>query len=99
MSTADAVEHLRHPIVGVIRARGRVQVHARGFRAEYAEVVAVSFDEGLGDDIEGQRYREVARRWSAWWRIPLLRDDELAVSLTEFGSPIPEDLRPQKQPA
>jgi uncharacterized protein DUF3631 len=91
---ADAA-HLAQPIIGVIRAHGRIQVHAGGFRAEYAEIVAISFDDELGSDIPDQRYREVARRWSTWWQIPLLRRDELAASLSEFGSSVPVDLRPQ----
>jgi hypothetical protein len=84
------------PITGVIRARGRIIVHPDGFRAQYVEVVALAFDPNLGDEIEHQRLREVTRRACAWWRIPLLRRDQLLASLPEFGSSIPMDLRPEE---
>jgi hypothetical protein len=54
----------------------------------------------LGDPeagVAGERYAEVARRASAWWKVPLLSREELASSLTEFGSPVPEDLRPKEE--
>ncbi len=92
-------EHLVQPIIGVIRAHGRIQVHAGGFRAEHAEVVAIALADDLGTDIADQRLREVARRASAWWRIPLLRRDALAASLNEFGSPVPHQLRPTRETA
>ena len=88
-------EHLSyHPIVGIIRARGRLIVHERGFRAERVEVMALAFDAALGSDIEDQRIREVTRRACAWWRVPLLGRDQLLASVGEFGSPVPMDLRP-----
>jgi hypothetical protein len=88
-------EHLSiWPIVGVIRARGRLVVHQAGFRAAYVEVVALAFDPELGDGIEDQRLREVTRRACAWWRLPLLGRDRLLASLGEFGSPVPMELRP-----
>jgi hypothetical protein len=83
------------PIVGVVQAWGRLCVHARGFRAERVRVVALAFHDKLGYGVQADRYREVARRASAWWRVPLLRFEELAASLPEFGSPVPEDLRPR----
>jgi hypothetical protein len=88
-------EHLvLHPIIGIIRARGRVIVHERGFRAERVEVVALAFDPELGSDVEDQRLREVTRRACAWWRVPLLGREQLITGLGEFGSPIPIELRP-----
>lgn len=91
-------EHLEMwPIVGVVRARGRMIVHPRGFRAERVEVIALAFDPELGGDVEAQRLREVTRRACAWWRIPLLGRDQLLASLSEFGPPIPMALRPPHQ--
>jgi hypothetical protein len=84
------------PITAVVRARGRLIVHARGFRAERAEVVALAFDPELGHGIEAQRIREVTRRACAWWRIPLLGREQLLASLPEFGSPVPMNLRPSE---
>ncbi len=88
-------EHLAlHPIIAIIRARGRMIVHPRGFRAEHVEVMALAFDPELGNAVEDQRIREVTRRACAWWRIPLLGREQLIASLREFGSPIPMELRP-----
>jgi hypothetical protein len=90
-------EHLEfHPIAAVVQAWGLLQVHPRGSRAEHLRVVAIA----LGDPeagVAGERYAEVARRASAWWKVPLLSREELASSLTEFGSPVPEDLRPKEE--
>lgn len=88
-------QHLAlHPIIAIIRARGRMIVHPRGFRAEHVEVMALAFDPELGNAVEDQRIREVTRRACAWWRIPLLGREQLIASLAEFGSPIPMELRP-----
>ena len=88
-------EHLPlHPITGIVRARGRLIVHERGFRAERVEVLALAFDADLGSDIEDQRVREVTRRACAWWRVPLLGREQLIASIGEFGSPVPLELRP-----
>jgi hypothetical protein len=83
------------PIVGVVQAWGRLAVHACGFRAERVRVVALALHDDLGFGVQADRYREVARRASAWWKVPLLRFEELAASLPEFGSPVPEELRPR----
>lgn len=88
--------HLSEPIIGIVRASGRVIVHQGGFRAERVEVVALAFDSEMGDSVAEQRYREVTRRACAWWRVPLLGRDELLASLPEFGSPVPMELRPQQ---
>lgn len=84
-----------HPIVAIVRAWGRLIVHARGFRAQHVEVAALAFDPDLGDSVEDQRIREATRRAAVWWRIPLLPRDQLLASLSEFGSPIPVELRPR----
>jgi hypothetical protein len=85
-----------HPITAIVQAWGLLQVHARGFRAEHLRVVALA----LGDiepTVSGERYAEVARRACAWWKVPVLTREGLAASLSEFGSPVPEDLRPQEE--
>jgi hypothetical protein len=88
-------EHLAlHPIIAIIRARGRMIVHPRGFRAEHMEVMALAFDPELGDSVEDQRIREVVRRACAWWRIPLLGREQLVATMGEFGSAVPLELRP-----
>jgi hypothetical protein len=89
-------ELLDEPIVGIVEAWGKLCVHARGFRAEHVRVVALALADDLGDEVAGQRSAEAARRASAWWRVPLLGRTELASSLSEFGSPVPVELRPQE---
>jgi hypothetical protein len=88
-------DYLTQPIVGIVRAKGRLIVHTGGFRAESAEVIALAFDPDLGDGVQAQRFREVTRRACAWWRVPLLTRDALVASFGEFGSPVPMNLRPQ----
>jgi hypothetical protein len=95
-AVADAESH-SWPITAAVQARGKLVLHGTGFRAERMRVVALAFADDLGDDVQSQRYREVARRASAWWKVPLLRLEELAASLPEFGSPVPEQLRPPKE--
>lgn len=91
-------EHLTQPVIGAIEAWGALCVHADGFRAERVRVVALALADDLEDgSVAGQRYVDAARRASAWWRVPLLRRDELAASLAEFGSPVPEELRPKTE--
>jgi hypothetical protein len=85
------------PIVAAVRAWGKLMLHATGFRAERVRVVALALADNLEPGVPGDRCREVARRASAWWKVPLLRLEELAASLPEFGSPIPEQLRPPKE--
>jgi hypothetical protein len=93
---ADA-EHLEvDPIITIVQAWGLLQVHARGFRAEHLRIVALALNDNLDPGVAGERFAEVARRASAWWKVPLLPRDQLARSLTEFGSPVPEHLRPQE---
>jgi hypothetical protein len=89
------VEHLDlNPIVGVVVGWGTLMVHATGFRAEHLRVVALAI--GLEHPgVAGERYAEVARRACAWWKVPLLEREQLVGSLSEFGSPVPMDLRPQ----
>jgi hypothetical protein len=85
-----------HPITAIIQAWGLLQVHARGFRAEHVRVVALALGD-LESGVAGERYAEIARRASAWWKVPLLPREQLASSVSEFGSPVPEELRPSEE--
>jgi hypothetical protein len=90
-------EHPMWPIIGVVQAWGRLMVHARGFRAEHVRVLALALGDDLDPGVPGERLAEAARRACAWWKVPLLGRAELAASLSEFGSPIPPELRPQDE--
>jgi hypothetical protein len=90
-------DHLEtDPIVGIVQAWGALQVHEHGFRAEHLRVVALALGEPV-PGVAGERFAEAARRASAWWKVPLLVRDELAASLSEFGSSIPVELRPREE--
>jgi hypothetical protein len=91
----DAAHLDLHPIVGVVEAWGALCVHATGFRAARVKVVALALRDDLDPAaVADQRSIEVARRALAWWKVPLLCFDELVASYREFGSPVPEQLRP-----
>jgi hypothetical protein len=84
------------PLIAIVEAWGDLVVHARGFRSEHLRIVALALGEPL-PGVQGERLIEAARRANAWWKVPLLRTDDLAVSMSEFGSPVPEELRPQEE--
>jgi hypothetical protein len=88
-------EHLTEPIVAIVQAWGLLQVHPRGFRAEHVRVVALALNPEPG--VAGERFVEVARRASAWWKVPLLTRSEVAASISEFGSSVPIELRPREE--
>jgi hypothetical protein len=78
-------ERLRpsYEAVGAVVAWGDVEVHATGFRAQYAAIVAL----GLPDDAElGHltRLREAARRYG----VPAVPIAGLAAAALEYGRPI-----------
>jgi hypothetical protein len=85
----------KHAIVGVVEAWGTCIPHPTGFRAERVRVVALALADDLTDAVEDQRLAEAARRASAWWKVPLLRLEEL--ELSRFGDPIPVELRPKEE--
>jgi hypothetical protein len=89
-------KHLTEPIVGIVQAWGLLQVHPRGFRAEHVRVVALALSDPE-PGVAGERFVEVARRASAWWKVPLLTRSEVVASMSEFGSPVPIELRPQEE--
>jgi hypothetical protein len=98
-----AVEDIKGqaPIIGVVRAKGKLVVHAHGLRAEQLEVVALGLDGERAKahpPVQEQRFEEVARRAAAFWQIPLFTTvDALNAALPEFGSPVPEELRPKEE--
>lgn len=86
---AFAGDGLRH-IAGVVSAWGRIEVHADGFRAEKARVVAVATSGCRRDQV-------LARAVAAEYGVPLIDGENLAQVALEFGSVVPEDMRPEKQ--
>lgn len=78
------------PLVsGVIIAWGALQVHHGGFRAQHARIVALALPESPRD-------AAVARAAASAYAVPCVPIEELPGIASEFGIPIPEELRPEK---
>lgn len=79
------------PIWGAVRAWGKIAVHRDGFRAQYAEILAVAPAPGIvvGTDDLGL-FEEVAEAFN----VPLLQHHELEEYAAQFGGVVPPDLRP-----
>lgn len=77
-------------IAGVISAWGRIEVHAEGFRAENARVVALATSSCRRDQV-------LARAVAAEYGVPLIDGKNLAQVALEFGAVVPEDMRPKKK--
>lgn len=75
--------------MGAIAAWGKVEVHPNGFRAQYAEIIALGFN----------------RRWPTQWvknteefaadyGVPAVEVEDLKQFALNYGSPVPKDLYP-----
>ena len=81
-------------VYGVVLAWGRIEVHADGLRAEYAEPVILAYR-------ETQTYRHVRRVQAIGSELglPVVELDELEEAAMGFGEPVPPELRPKRIPA
>lgn len=77
-------------VAGLVAAWGRLRVHHSGFRAERAKVVALAIP-------DGKRDAAIARAAAAEYGVPTVPQAELERVASEFGSTMPESLRPEKQ--
>lgn len=84
----DGAEGSRR-VVGAVVARGNLEVHPDGFRAEYARPLALWEPSGSGPHIR-LRAAEVARRLG----IPALGSEDLAAYGAEFAEPVAMEHRP-----
>jgi hypothetical protein len=75
-------------VLGIVAVWGRVEVHPRGVRAQFARVQAL----GASGSWSGWHREEVARI-AARLGVPLMDEEALEASAPEFGSPCPEELR------
>jgi hypothetical protein len=90
--TEEPDGELRDPLVyGAVRAWGAVEVHAQGFRAEYAQIAVLAFNEAV------MSYRHVRRlqALAGEFGLPLVEAAEIERRSREFGSPVPAELRPK----
>jgi hypothetical protein len=84
----------RHPasgcyVAGLVAAWGRMEVHADGFRAERARVVAIAIP-------DRKRDAAVARAVAAEYGVPTVPQAELERVAGEFGASVPNHLRPER---
>lgn len=70
-------------LLAIVRAWGDLEVHATGFRAEYAEVIGLV---GVG---------EVNRALSKRYGVPMVPVDEVEDFVMAAGGPVPAELRPK----
>ena len=87
---ADRRLALRQPTVGAIAAWGELEVHAAGFRAEYARVIALAYGPGSLAE-RGGRLRQAARRYD----VGLVPIAELEPEALELASPLPATALPK----
>lgn len=79
-------------IHGAVAAWGRMEVHADGFRAEYAQPVVF----GYSDTYTVRSFR-AAEDFAREHGVRLVPLDELPEFASVFGAPVPENLRPEKK--
>lgn len=76
-------------VLGIVAVWGVVEVHPAGVRAQFAEIRALAASALWS----GWRHREVAAIADRLG-VPLVPEESLAATATEFGSPLPAQLRP-----
>lgn len=77
-------------VAGAVAARGRVQIHADGFRAEQMRIIALLCPQNA-DAAHTLRVRAVARAYG----VPMVRSfEELRAIAARRGEPAPKALRP-----
>lgn len=81
------------PIIGAIAAWGDLQVHPDGFRAEYAQIVALAEPANLHGSARDGFDLAVAT-----YRVPVVPRELLEVEALQHGSPLPRSARPTKPP-
>lgn len=77
-------------IAGIVVAWGEMEVHATGFRAQFARIVALATP-------ESRRDAAVARAVAGEYGVPLVAADALPQIASEFGQTVPEELRPKRE--
>jgi hypothetical protein len=81
-------------LVGVVAARGALQVHAEGFRSEQAVIIALAIPHRSPSQAVQLQALAVAERYG----VPLVALDQLAALGAQFAEPVPLDERPLPQP-
>lgn len=84
-------------VQGIVSAWGRVAVHDSGFRAEYAEIVAIICPDEKVEKVEQGNYRFPAlyRGVASKYNVPLIEYKYAEEFAREFGAEVPKELYPQ----
>src|SRR5207253_2849944 len=77
----------------LVSLSGRLEVHARGMRAEVGRICAIGLNERLGGD-ELVALREIGDRFGA----AVVDESELPRIATEYGAPLSASMRPYSPP-
>jgi len=93
----DACEWVRHSkrvVIGLIAAKGRLQAHHNGFRAEEAQVLALWLPAASKHDLLNWQGKRLAARY----QVPLVSSAELQALASNYQIPaVPVSLRPQAE--
>lgn len=73
-------------VLGAVLAWGEIEVHASGFRAEYAMPLMLARPPGPGV--------ETVEKLALYYSIPIVERDELLERALEHGEPVPDRVRP-----
>jgi hypothetical protein len=85
---------LGHPAIGAIAAWGEIEVYAEGFRAEYASVIALVYQQSRSTGPPA-RIREAARCYG----VRLVSLAALEAEASEFALPLPDEVLPKRRVA
>jgi hypothetical protein len=77
------------PVIGAIAAFGRLEVHATGFRAQYAGVVALAWQLGMSPRVRG-----IVQRVADEYGVACVALADLEREASRHGSSLPTDVRP-----
>lgn len=76
-------------VIGAVAAWGQMQIHPSGFRAEYAQILALSVPPSLAEEARGTAQR---------YRVPLVDPNELEAVALAHARPLPQALLPLQRP-
>lgn len=90
-------------VTGIVRGWGLTRIHRDGWRAQYAEVLAIiepkppeptapGWVHAQGDWVT--RHRDLARQAAEYYQVPLIPYQAAEVMASEFGKFVPEEIRP-----
>jgi hypothetical protein len=76
-------------VFGIVKGWGHMHIHPDGWRAQYAEIVAIVQSPNM----------PAARAAAAYYGVPLLTgtDESIEAMITEFGRKVPDQVRPDEQ--